>query len=84
MEQVLQAYGLSKETDTAIMKFYKNTKVKVRLRDEDSDFFNIVVGVLQRDTLTPYLFIIYLDYVLWKSIDLMKDNGFALKKARSR
>ena len=30
MEQILLAYGLPKETVTAIMMLYKNTKVKVR------------------------------------------------------
>ena len=43
-----------------------------------------VVGVQQGDILYPYQFIICLDYVLRTSIELMKDNGFTLKKARSR
>ena len=63
---------------------YKNTKVKVRSPDGDTDYFDIVAGVLQGDTLAPYLFIIYLEYVLRTSIDLMKENGFKLAKARSR
>ena len=46
-------------------------------------FFDIVTGVLQRDTLTLSLFIICWDYILWMLIDLIK-NGFTLKKARSR
>ena len=29
-----------------------------------SDFFLIVVGVMQRDTLTPYLFLVCRDYAL--------------------
>ena len=41
-------------------------------------------GVLQGDTFVPHLFIICLDYELWTLIDLMKENGFTLKKARSR
>ena len=41
-------------------------------------------GVLQEDTLAPYLFIIFLDYVLRTSVDIMKDNGFRLAKERSR
>ena len=40
--------------------------------------------MLQGDTLAPYLFIIYLDYALRTSIDLMKENGFKLAKERSR
>ena len=32
----------------------------------------------------PYLFIIYLDYVLRTSIDKIKENGFELTKKRSR
>ena len=59
-------------------------KVKVRSRDGDTDYFNNVAGVLQGDTLTPYLFIICLDYVLRMSIDKMKDNGFKVTKERSR
>ena len=84
MEQILQAYGLPKETVIAIMMLYKNTKVKVCLLDGDTDFFDIVAGVLQGDTLAPYLLIICQDYVLRTLIDLMKENDFSLKKARSR
>ena len=56
------------------MMLYKNTKVKVRSSDGDTDFFDMVAGVLQGDTLAPYLFIICLDYVLRTSIDLLKQN----------
>ena len=30
---------------------FKNTKIKVRLPDGDTDFFDIATGVLQGDTL---------------------------------
>ena len=63
---------------------YKNTKVKVRSRGEDTDVFDIVAGVLEGDTLAPSLFIICLDNVLGTSIDLMKENGFKRTKERSR
>ena len=43
-----------------------------------------MVGVLQGDTLAPYLFIICLDYVLRTSIDKIRENGFELTKKRSR
>ena len=84
MEQILLAYGPPKETIAAIMMLYKNTKVKVHSLDRDTDYFDILAGVLQGDTLAPYLFIICLDYVLWTSIDFMKENGFKLTKERSR
>ena len=45
---------------------------------------DIVAGVLQGDTLAPYLFIICLDYVLRTSIDKIKENSFQLTKERSR
>ena len=71
---------LPKETATTIMTLYKNTKVKVRSPDGDTNFFDIVVGVIPGDTFAPYLFIICLDNVLRKSIDLMKVHGFTLKR----
>ena len=50
----------------------------------DTEYFDIVAGVLQGDTLAPYLFIICLDYVLRTSIDKIKENGFELTKKKSR
>ena len=84
MEQILLAYGLPEETVAAIMILYRNTKVKVRSPDGDTDYFNIVAGVLQGDTLAPCLFIICLDCVLRTSIDNIRENGFMLTKKRSR
>ena len=86
MELILLAYGLPKETVAAIMILYKNknTKVKVRSPDGDTEYFDIVAGVLQGDTLAPYLFIICLDYVLRASIDKIRENGFELTKKRSK
>ena len=84
IEQILLAYGIPKETVAAITILYRNTKVKVRSRDGDTEYFDIVAGVLQGDTLAPYLFIICLDYVLRTSIDKIRENGFELTKKRSR
>ena len=55
-----------------------------RSPDGDIDYLDIVAGVLQGDTLAPYIFIFCLDYVLRTSIDKMKDNGFKLAEERSR
>ena len=79
MEQILP-----KETVAAIMILYRNTIVKVRCPEGDTDYFDIVAEVLQGDTLALYLFIICLDYVLRTSINKIKENGFELTKKRSR
>ena len=84
MEQILLTYGVPEEIIAAIMMLYKNTKVKVRSPDGDTDFFDIVARVLQGDTLTPYLFIICLDNVPRTCIDKIKENCFNLTKERSR
>ena len=76
MEQILLAYGVPKETVAAITILYRNIKVKVRSPDGDTKYFNIVAGVLQGDTLAPYLFIICLDYVLRTSIDKNQRKRF--------
>ena len=84
MEQILLAYGLTKETVATITILYRNTKVKVRSPDWDTEYFDIVAGVLQRDILAPYLYIICLDYVLRTSIDKIRENGNELIKKISR
>ena len=84
MEQILLAYGLPKETVAAITILNRNTKVKVCSPDGDTEYFDIVAGVLQGDMLAPYLFIICLDYMLRTSIDKIRENSFVLKKKRSR
>ena len=48
MEQILLAYGLSKETITAIIMLYKNTKKMICSPDDHTDFCDI------EDTLASY------------------------------
>ena len=84
MEKILLAYGLPEETVAAITILYKNTKVKVRSPDGDTEYFDIVAGVLQGDTLAPYHFISCLDYVLRTLIDKIRENSFELTEKRSR
>ena len=58
--------------------------MKERSPDGDTEYFDIVTGVQQGDTLAPHLFIICLDYVLRTSIDKIKENGFELTKKSRR
>lgn len=84
MHDILLAYGIPSETVEAITKLYKNTRAMVRSPDGDTAFFDIVAGVLQGDTLAPYIFIICLDYVLQMSADKMHHLGLTLTKRTSR
>ena len=79
MKQILLAYGVLKEIVAAITILNRNTKVKVRSPDGDTEYFDIVAGVLQGDTLAPYPFITCLDY-----FGKIKENGIELTKKRSR
>ena len=63
---------------------FKNTNAMVRSPGGDIDFFDIVTGVFQGDTLAPYLSILCVEYVLRTSIDLIKENCFTLKKKNEK
>ena len=41
---------------------------------------DIITGVLERDTLAPYLFLLCIDYVLRTLKDLIEENDFSFKK----
>ena len=48
------------------------------------DYFDIIAGVLQGDTLAPFLFILILDYVLRLSMDMNNSKGLLIKPRTSR
>ena len=48
------------------------------------DFFDMITGILQGDTLLPCMYIICLNYILRTLIDLMKENGLILKKKKKK
>ena len=64
---------------------YSGTKARVTTADGDTDQFNITAGVLQGDTLAPFLFIIVMDYAMRKALgDKENDLGFTLTPRKSR
>ena len=84
MRDILIAYGVPQETVDAIMMLYQDTCSMVRSPDGNTEFFDIIAGVLQGDTLAPYIFIIRLDYVLRRALDENKELGLTLTKQKSR
>ena len=56
----------------------------IRTPAGDTDFFDVDTGVLLENTLAPYMFKTFRDYELSASIDLIKENGFTLKKRKQK
>ena len=85
MAKVLISYGIPDKIFDAINGSYANTRAKVYSPDGVSEEFIIVAGVLQGATLSPYLFIIVLDYALRKVINGYEEElGYTIVPRRSR
>ena len=56
--KILLAYGIPKKIVDLISLLYTNTSAQVITPDGKTEFFEILAGVLQGDTLAPYLFVI--------------------------
>ena len=82
--KILRAYGIPDKIVDLIQWLYTNTKAQVLTPDGLTAMFEIAAGVLQGDTLAPYLFIIVLDYCLRIAFGRHPDIGFTLVPARSR
>ena len=81
--KILRAYGIPEKIVDAISIMYTDTRAKVLSPDGESDFFEILAGVLQGDTLAPFLFIIVVDYAMRKATDGSQDLGFTLCEGRT-
>ena len=85
MLKILKAYGVPPRLLKAIESMYKDTFAKVLTPDGETAWFELLAGVLQGDTLAPFLFIIVLDYALRKAINGREvELGFTIKPRRSR
>ena len=85
MLKILRAYGIPTQIVKYIGMMYESTMVKVISADGETELFEILAGVLQGDTLAPYLFVIVLDYALREAIDRKKEElGFHLVTRKSR
>ena len=62
---------------------YTDTIAKVISQDGETDFFAILAGVLQGDTLAPFLFIIIIVYILRLTVDGHEHLGFTLHEGHS-
>ena len=85
MVKILKSYGIPPNLLRAIETMYAGTRAKVVTPDGSSEEFDILAGVMQGDTLAPFLFIIVLDHALRKAISGREQElGFTLTPRRSR
>ena len=81
MMNILKAYGIPPNLLNAIGNMYTNTRAKVITPDGETEEFDISAGVLQGDTLAPFLFVIVLDYALRQATDGKEEElGFTIKR----
>ena len=67
MWKILRHYGVPRKIVSAISCMYEGSVSRVNLNGRLSHSFEVTTGVLQGDTLAPFLFIVVLDYVLKES-----------------
>ena len=83
MFEILSLYGIPQPIIEAIRVLYTNTSSTVLTPDGETKPIDIMAGILQGDTLAPFLFILVLDYVLRHSLDLNNTKGFQLQSRKS-
>ena len=62
--EILQYYGVPKKIISLIMAFYENTECCIKTENGTTSYFKIMSGVRQGCVLSPFLFVILMDYVL--------------------
>ena len=85
MMRILKAYGIPPNLLRAIEQMYINIRARIQTPDGETNQFNISAGVLQGDTLAPFLFITVLDHALRQAMSGGKEEklGFTIIPRRS-
>ena len=83
MFKVLELYGIPPKIITAIKLLYTDTSSTIITSDEEKSPIPILAGILQGDTVAPFLLIIVVDYILRVSIDRISSCGYELQPRKS-
>ena len=81
--EVLATYRVHPRLVNGILALYRDTSAAVLTSDGQTEAFNTSSGVLQGDTLAPFLFILLLDWVLHVAVP-DEGNGFLLARRVGR
>ena len=83
MLHILLNYGSPEEIVNAIAIMYGNPTSFVQTSDGLTKGLFTTTGILQGDTLAPYLFVIVVDHLLRQSIDPLKSKGIDIKPSKT-
>ena len=81
LKDILALYHIPVPFINAIMSLYTDTAACVRTSSGRTDEFDTTSGVLQGDTLAPYLFVIVMDYIMRTS--LTAEDGYTVRRRMS-
>ena len=62
------SYDIPVETVDAVMSVYYGATAAVKSDGDISEYFDLGVGVLQGDTLAPYLFVLVIDWIMRNAV----------------
>jgi len=78
----LEAYHVPPKLIGAVMLIYSDVQGSVRTPEGETLPFDITQGVMQGDTLAPFLFILVLDCVMRNSVDRLVHKGIEIRPQR--
>ena len=76
-------YCIPEKIIAAIKRMYENPPTFLDTADGPTDIFSTTTGILQGDTLAPYLLLIIVDYILRQSVDNISNKGLLVTPRRS-
>ena len=82
MFEILRLYGIPEGIIAAIKVMYTDNSSTVMTTDGETQAFPTLAGILQGDTLAPFLFIMVVDYIMRVSVDTIAEKGYLLHPRR--
>ncbi|XP_076031278.1 uncharacterized protein LOC143019503 [Oratosquilla oratoria] len=81
--EVMQIYGIGGKLLGAVKSFYESSRACVRIRNGESEWFEVKVGLRQGCVMSPWLFNLYMDgvvrevnaRVVSQGLEMVKENG---------
>jgi hypothetical protein len=83
LPSLLDEFGIPASLRESIVAMYQTTKAMVRTTDGTTTPFATSTGVMQGDSLSPFIFVLFMHHIIRKAIPDHRD-GFILERRRSQ